>query len=300
MHKRILILFLSLATLIWAGEPGSTGLSFLKIAVDARAAAMGEAYTAVCTDAAATYWNPAGLALAGSNSIAVMHHAWLQDINHEFLSVQLFQGKHNVAVAVNLIQVSDIQLRGDQASETPIGSTSATNMYLGLNYATALGGEWSVGGQLKYVYEKYYLTYAEGVALDLGVRRKNILPRLEWGLTIQNLGTMNKLRTTATSLPVIFRTGVSYFLPWEIWGGYPLTAADVYYVTSSQLHFNLGIEIPVYHKIDLRAGYILGGDSYSFTTGFGIQYRKANIAYAFVPYQYDLGNSHRFSLIFNF
>jgi hypothetical protein len=201
---------------------------------------------------------------------------------------------------VNLIQVSDIQLRGDQASEYPIGTTHATNLYLGLNYATSIGEEWSIGGQLKYMYEKYYLTSAEGVALDLGVRKKNLLPGLAWGLAIQNLGAMNKLHNISTSLPVIFRTGVRYFLPWKIWEGNPMTAADVYYVSGNQMHLNIGFEIPVFQKVDLRAGYILGGDSYDFTAGFGIRYRKTNIAYAFVPYQYELGNSHRFSLAFNF
>ncbi|MEL6824560.1 MAG: hypothetical protein AAFP70_22600, partial [Calditrichota bacterium] len=50
-----------LTALLFAdGNEGSTGLSFLKNGADARAAGMGEAFTAVTSDANATYWNPAG------------------------------------------------------------------------------------------------------------------------------------------------------------------------------------------------------------------------------------------------
>ncbi len=300
MNKQVLFLIFLLMMIGGVTGAENSGLAFLKIGIDARAAAMGEAYSAVCNDAAATYWNPAGLAWAGTNSIVLMHNSWLQDINHEFLAVQLFHGKHNLALAVNLIQISGIQLRGERATENPIGTSTATNMYIGLNYATPIGHEWSVGGQLKYLYEKYYLTWAEGIALDLGIRKKNILPELEWGLSIQNIGKMNKLQSMASSLPLIFRTGVSYYLPAEIIRIKPLTAADLYYTGNNRLHLNLGIDIPVLPSINLRSGYILGADSHGLTAGFGIQYWKIKMAYAFVPYQYDLGNSHRFSFVIYF
>jgi hypothetical protein len=300
MKKQVFIFFLSLLTTIQLVEGGNTGLAFLKIGVDARAVAMGEAYSAVCNDAAATYWNPAGLARAGTNSIVLMHNSWLQDINHEFLTVQLFHGRHNLAIAVNLIQVTGIQLRGEQAAVEPIGTSSAANMYLGLNYATQVASDWSIGGQLKYLYEKYYLTAAEGFALDVGIRRSNMLPGVEWGLSIQNLGKMNKLRTQSTPLPVIIRLGVSYVLPLQVFKYRPLTAVDVYYINSDKVHLNLGTDLPVTQNINLRVGYILGGDSYSVTTGFGITFWKVSMAYAFVPYRYDLGQSHRFSLLLYF
>lgn len=45
-----------------AGARGVTGLAFLKNGVDARAAILGQAMTSLADDAAACYWNPAGLA----------------------------------------------------------------------------------------------------------------------------------------------------------------------------------------------------------------------------------------------
>ncbi len=35
----------------------------------------------------------------------------------------------------------------------------------------------------------------------------------------------------------------------------------------------------------------------NFTAGLGFNYAPLTISYAFVPFQYDLGNAHRFSLV---
>ena len=40
----------------YANEPGTTAASFLKIGVGARAAAMGDAFTALADDPTALYW----------------------------------------------------------------------------------------------------------------------------------------------------------------------------------------------------------------------------------------------------
>ena len=121
MKLILIVLLISMATICLAQTGGQTGMSYMKIGVDARAAAMGEAYTSLAQDAAATYWNPAGLALAKSNSVVLMHNSWIQGINHDFAAVQLFQGKHNVAISLNMMFVSGIELRGPTASEIPDG-----------------------------------------------------------------------------------------------------------------------------------------------------------------------------------
>jgi hypothetical protein len=299
--KRLLYLVLLLFSLsVSVNAAGKIGMTFLKIGVDARAAAMGEAYTAIANDAAASFWNPAGLSDARAHSVVLMHNSWLQNINHEFAAVQLFHGKHNIAVALNMIRVAGIQLRGESATETPDGETSASNVYLGLSYATTIQSDWKIGAQIKYLYEKYYLNAANGFAIDIGLLKRDILPNLSWGLTVNNIGKMEVLRDAATKLPIILRTGISYILPWEIVENKPLVAADYVIVLDDISHLNLGFDMAVFQNFNLRLGYVLGKESYDFTAGFGVRYTAYNFAYAFVPFQYDLGNTHRFSLIIDF
>jgi len=73
VKQRLTIFFLALMISVSASQAqgliprlgeqraGTAAVTFLKIGVGARGASMGGAYTAMATDASATYWNPAGL-----------------------------------------------------------------------------------------------------------------------------------------------------------------------------------------------------------------------------------------------
>lgn len=300
MRQTIIITVLFSITTVFADTGAKVGLSFLKIGVDARAAAMGDAYSSCAHDAAAAYWNPAGLAGAAANSVVLMHNAWLQDINQEFAAIQFMRGEHNLAVSINMLNVSGIELRDETASEVPLGTTDMINTYLGLAYATTIMENWQVGIQMKYLYEKYYFESADGFALDLGIKRQNIMGGLGWALVIQNLGKMSMLRNESTPLPLLFRTGFNYKLPIQLLGFQPLLAADLLYVANDITSFNLGFETRIVNHVDLRAGYMLGRDSQHFRGGFGILFGAFDFAYAFVPFDYDLGSAHLLSLAIDF
>jgi len=298
--KKILIIILFLVNIAFASEGGQVGFAFLKTAVNARASAMGEAYTALANDASATYWNPANLTQAESNSIVLSHNQWLLDITHNFAAIQLVRGEHNIAFSMNVISVPGIEVRDYTPSEEPIGKSSVYNLYFGTSYARKLSDKWSVGAQIKYYYEKMYLISAGGFGLDLGVLGKEIIKDMDWGLSIQNIGKMGKLLNTSTELPLLIRSGVGYSLPWKISENNIIAAADMVYILNDAFRFNIGAEAKLMNQFALRLGYVLGSDSYDFTAGFGLQLSRYQLSYAFVPYKYDLENSHRFSININF
>jgi len=298
--KKILIIILFLVNIAFASEGGQVGFTFLKTAVNARASAMGEAYTALAKDASATYWNPANLTQAESNSIVLSHNRWLLDITHNFAAVQLVRGDHNIAFSMNVISVPGIEVRDYTPSEEPIGKSSVYNLHFGTSYARKLSDKWSVGAQIKYYYEKMYLISAGGFGLDLGVLGKEIIKDMDWGLSIQNIGKMGKLLNTSTELPLLIRSGVGYSLPWKISENNIIAAADMVYILNDAFRFNIGAEAKLMNQFALRLGYVIGSDSYDFTAGFGLQLSRYQLSYAFVPYKYDLENSHRFSININF
>jgi hypothetical protein len=300
MKYAVISLLVILVSPVLGDTGANVGFSFLKIGVDARAAAMGDAYTSMANDASATFWNPAGLSNATTNSVLLMHNSWLQDINHEFAAIQFINGKHNLAVSLNMISVSGIELRGETARDEPIGETQALNTYLGLAYATTIFNNLQVGLQVKYLYEKYYLNSADGFALDLGIKKRNILPDLSWGAVIQNIGKMSVLKKEATVLPLLLRTGIDYYLPWKILEDRPLLTTDIVHIINDVTNLNMGFEMRVLNNLDFRMGYVFFRESQSITAGFGLSYNIFHFAYAFIPYSYNLGNSHRFSLIVEF
>jgi hypothetical protein len=294
--KQILIASLLIFSTVTAQTNANVGMSFLKVAVDARAAALGNAFTASTDDANALYWNPAGLARADQKSIVIMHNAWLVDIFHEFAAVQISQGKHNLGVGINWMRVPGIELRGEQASEEPDGETTADFLSLGLAYATVFSDDWYIGVQLKYLHERYYLEDAAGFAVDLGVIRPLPIDGLLWGLSIQNLGSMGKVREQETKLPLLVRTGLNYQLPLQIFENQPTLSADLIYVRDDVTQAGIGAEVGIYRNLSARTGLLLGHESTNITAGVGIYYTVYEFAYAFVPFQNDLGDSHRFSL----
>lgn len=302
MHwfKITIVCLLFTVIALHAADTGSNGMAFLKIDVDGRAAAMGGAYTAIATDAGAAYWNPAGLANAGHKSLVLMHNIWIADISQEFAALQIMQGKHNLAFSINLMTIGGIEIRGETPTAEPLGETEALNFYAALSYARTFFDNWQVGFSFKYLYEKYYLEMAPGWAVDIGIQRRALLKDLDWGLSIQNIGQMSKVNQVKTILPLMIRSGLSYKLPYQILDRQPFFSGDLQYIDSEGLFVRFGAEFDILEYLALRGGFILGRDERPFTTGFGLNLEGYHLDYAFVPFRYNLGYTHRISLGMNF
>ncbi len=303
MHKnsRIwIIVLLLLSSGVASASDGDYGLTFLKIDVDARAAAMAGAYTAVASDASAAFWNPAGLTGSEQKNLQLMHNVWLADIRQEFAAVQFMTGSHNLALSVNAFTIPGIEIRGERPTTEPLGEEDAINFSAGLSYATTIFEEWQAGLTVKYLYEKYYLDVAPGWALDIGLQKRNLLPRLHWGVAARNLGRMAPLKNTRSKLPVIVQTGLAWALPWSPDKSRPLITADVQQIGSEATALKMGAAAGVFDYITLRTGIIGKQDNTRWTGGLTIRYKGYHIDYAYSPFQYDLGASHGISLGFAF
>src|SRR5205823_560162 len=62
---------------------GTYDATFLKIGVGARAAGMGDAYTAIADDGTATFWNAAGVARVERTEISLNHNSWVGGLLEE-------------------------------------------------------------------------------------------------------------------------------------------------------------------------------------------------------------------------
>ena len=281
-------------------QSGKNGLPFLKMDVDARAAALGGAYTARTTGAAAAYWNPAGLAAAQNLNFLFMHTAWLADITQDFAAVQLLHGTHNLALSVNVFTVPGVEIRGDKPTDQPFGKVDAVNFYAAFSYGRAVNEQWSYGFTVKYLFEKYYLESAPGWAMDAGVIYRGFLPGARMAFVLQNLGRMSPLQTERTPLPLMARYGLNYIVPFQVLRQNPSVSLDVQWVRDEAVYLRAGAEAPVTDYLFLRAGLISGNDQTLLTAGAGVNYKGFHLDYAFVPVQDNLGSGHRLSLGFIF
>ncbi len=298
MYK-VLILFLMITGIasLRAGSEnnGQTGMAFLKVGVDARAAGMGEAYTAVSQDAYAAYWNPAGLMGAKQSNLGFMHNVWIFDVTGEFGAVQFAGKKSSLAFHVYNVNVGDIEVR-DIPSVDPLEETSAHYISMGVSYARRLSPALDAGITAKYLFEKICVESATGYAFDLGVRYTGLGKHTALAASIQNLGSMNTLQNEKTSLPKLFRAGAMYTLPQSSGSLDLLFAADMVKPFEENLRIHLGTEATLWRQLVLRAGYQTGYESRSVSFGLGIRKSFFHFDYSYTPFQDDLGEGQRFSI----
>lgn len=299
MKKYILLFFwmvlVSLATAAFRSE-GKTGLSFLKIGVDARAVGMGEAYTAITADASATYWNPAGLVSARRSNVLFNHNQWIQGIKGEFAALSLRRGKTAWAVHVRSFNISDIPVRVIP-SENPVEETSAHYLSAGISYSRQLNSQINFGVTAKYLFEKIFTESASGVALDIGFIYHSPFPNLKMGAVIQNMGRMGKFRNERTRLPMVTRLGVVYRI-YPLQGVIANLALDFVKPLEENIRLHMGSEFILWKQLVLRAGFQDGYEARGYTAGVGIRRSAIRLDYAIIPFSEDLGVTHRFSVNF--
>ena len=270
-----------------AGSPETTGLAFLKVGAGARGVGMGEAYSAVVTDASATYWNPAGLAAQEKSEFVFTHNKWLQEINNEFAAVSFHIKSHAFGISVMTQNIGGIERRTGPTEE-PLGEFNAHNVMAGISYARYLAHNFAVGITAKFLYEKIYVEESAGAA---------VVPGLTAGFALQNFGFVSELENESSKLPRMVRVGAAYLLPREVLQGKFIVATDVVQVFEGTSHVNLGAEYLLKNMFAFRIGYQTGYDDKDIHTGVGFYFSRYRLNYAFVPFSSDLGNSHRISVV---
>jgi long-subunit fatty acid transport protein len=281
---------------------GTTGASFLKIGVGARAVGMGEAFTAVADDASAVYWNPAGLNFLDNKEVSLMHTVWLEDIANNYLAyAQPIPGpvggvRRALGLSVNYVTVGDIQKIDNQGNEVG-GDFKPYDSAVTLSYAQRVLGV-PFGCTIKYIQSKIDDQQGNAFAFDIGSMYK-FNESFMCGMVVQNMGTRIQFASAHDPLPLNVKCGTAYH-----WNKSLLTSFDVNAPVDNRVNASAGAE---YVFREIRAVQFAGRVGYKTATiedidalsglsaglGFGMDY--FGIDYAWVPYG-DLGNTHRVSL----
>ena len=296
MIRRFVSSLLAMTTALSVGfaQTGTTGLSFLKLGVGARALGMGEAYSAIAADPSATFYNPAALSLSSAPQLLLMHKEWIQGTRTEFIGATTRMHDVSLGVSANATGVNDLELRTTPGPA--LGTFDARNTSIGISAAFAIDSSISVGVTAKYLYEKIYVYAASGYALDVGG-----LYTTPWNITIalslNNLGSVNELDKESSALPTLIRFGSAYVhdIP-DLDGVFTVSSDVVAFTAEKKTHVHLGAEFNFKNTFALRAGYQSGYAAKSFSAGAGIRYDIVNFDYAFVPFRENLGTTNTFSI----
>ena len=305
---RLLCRCILLAGLIWAVDDvhalndnaGTTGFSFLKVGVGARAAALGGAYTAISGDLESTAWNPAGIYAVKERATAVSLTSYLVDTEAGFLSVGLPAGPRMLALSVNYFTYGELQRTGEDGLAQ--GTFGAFDIATGISAAQPFWGDrLTLGGTAKWIYSGIDDYAADAWAFDLGLLANGPIPGMTIGASMSNLGAVRSgfTKDHTDSLPVLLRAGMSHHpahFPLPL-----LLAMDVTIPNDNDPYFNFGVEIELAGGLTLRPGYSLqqsgldGDEALGLSTGAGLDLKGMRLDYAYASFP-ALGDVHRISL----
>ncbi len=314
-----------------AAQQGSTAAQFLKIGIDARAAAMGEAAVATAADVSALYWNPAGLARSSALTVLISHAAWISDLSHNFIGIAIPLGDNAFGASLTSLTMGETEIT---TLEQPQGTGSfydASDFALQISYARRMTDRLMIGVSAKYIRQSIVNEVATGVAFDIGTSLDIGISGLRLAMAFTNYGTGMQmqgddlvipyypgpastpikafLETREFPMPTNFRIGIAFeligqrslFLSSEsstvvmaVDGNHPIDAVE---------RGNFGLEYVWDRLITLRAGYKYRYPEQGWSYGGGVRLdaggSSINIDYALTQFGV-LDNVHRFSFQFGF
>lgn len=296
--KKILRIVVALALLAPApvrAAGGADPYGFLLLDSNARAAALGGAYTALGSGAGALAYNPAGLARTERNEVSFMHSQYFQGVTQDFLNVASPVG---LGASLNYLSFGDVQQTTlANPGGTGLGDTTLSDLALGAGYGRKLTEDLALGGGAKYIRETIDQTPRDNIAFDLGVLYA--VPRLRGlslGAALQNMGPTVSYDQARENQPLTWRLGGAYRRDWL--GASHALALDVVKERNDSAHVSVGVETLVRKALALRLGYNQSNDAgVGITAGVGWQIRDFGFDYAIVPFG-PLGYSHRLSVAF--
>lgn len=302
MTRKISIALTAILTLAFgaaelrAGDAGTSGFLFLRLGNGARASGMGEAFTAVADDATSVYWNPAGLASIEDVELNVTHSEWLMDIRFEQVSVvnEMFGGA--AGLSFTGVYYGSMDRYGDYPSIVNDGTFSPYDLSVAAGYGMDVLPNLSAGVSAKLIYEKIDFESATGWAVDAGLIHRSMIEGLTLAASMLNLGPQVSFVSEKFYPPFQIRGGASYRYDADWLMGSVILAADAVFPNDGDAKFHSGMEYTYRNMLAVRGGYKAGYYTQGATLGLGVRYRGLRFDYAFMPMDYEFGDSHRFSL----
>ncbi len=311
-------------------KTGTTAAQFLKIGVDARSAAMGNAYVAMQGDASSIFWNPAGIANVQGAEFLFNNSEWLAGTSFNYIGLVInIPRVGSMGLAVTQLGIPEDEVR---TIEDPGGTGEywdANDFAVTMSFGRRLSDHFSIGGNVKYIQQRIWHESAKTVAADLGALFVTPFNGIRLGAVISNYGgdmqlngldlklttdpdpdnegnvnvVNSQYETDKFSLPLLFRVGLSGELL-ETDKMRLSFGVDAMHPNDNTEVVNAGLEFGFAETFFIRGGYanLFRDDSEEgLTIGGGIHYRLwgsptvLKIDYSYTDFS-DLGGVPRVTI----
>lgn len=306
---------------------GTNSSDFLRIPVGARASAM-SAYAATVNDPSAMILNPAGLASIDRNQALIEFTDWYLDLTHSYVGIAIPTKSGVAGIHVLAMNYGEFDETTEQAQGKTGRTFNAYSLTVGGTYSQTMNDRLSIGGTMKFVYEKIENASASGLAFDVGTLFRTPFDDIIFGVSVTNVGTKMQitgnglitqcdldkgsegnaesdcnLATQSYDLPLMLKVG----LAWDAYTSDNIKATltvDGNNPSNNVQSVSIGGEISLMNDlVQLRGGIpYLGQDdrTETFNAGIGVKYQVDKTLgfgfnYAYHGYEY-LGDVSKLSL----
>jgi hypothetical protein len=149
---------------------GGTAAAFLTLPTDARGAALGGTYSALVSDISSVFYNPAGLALMGTNQAMFTYTPYLADTRHiaAGLGWTLRNGEWGLGLSVTSFGFSDAPVYTEEAPEGNGEVYSVAETAVGVTVSFQFTDKFSAGITPRLVSDQLARVSGTGFTVDFG------------------------------------------------------------------------------------------------------------------------------------
>jgi hypothetical protein len=311
---------------------GQTGMQFLTVPVNARAAALAGALTAKEASSIALFYNPATMAMMQDKMhLSFSQNKWIAEIdyNQATFAAQPFGSTFGVIgfsfLAVDYGDIQETIRYDNEKGYLDIGTFSPTAWSFGIGYAKSLTSMFSVGTQVKIVsqdlgastmmvesgdggesYQKQDNTL-DALAFDFGIVYRTGFRSLIFAMDVRNFSKDFVYEREEFQLPLVFQVGLAMdmmdILPMDSDMHGLLLSVDASHPRSYSEQMKIGLEYTLLNTLSLRGGYRFPTDEPEINFGFGVNTKLGGIGFGF-DYSYSdfglFGDVQRFGAQFFF
>lgn len=294
---------------------GISAMAGLKIAPDARGAALAGSMAAIATDQSAAFWNPAALVDAADGAM-VSHAPYHASTELSFASAHYaIDADNHVALSMMRFGVPDMKV----TTETqPFGTGEtfrARDMWAALSYARRFTDQFTAGLTLRYAEESVAGLAARTVLVDAGTLYRTGLGSLRFAVAVQNFGGQIRPSGTLSTHTDAGEVPSEYYPPtvFTIGFGYEILEDSTQRLTSALAlnhpndnseNLSLGLEYVVRPlsssqlALAVRAGARVNSDDEDFSAGAGL--RLPDVAGAGLGLDYSFTHYRRLAAVQRF
>ena len=268
-----------------------TGFKFLSVSPDARAAGMGDAYTAMKVASTAMFYNPATMAYFDRKfHIAAGQIKWIADVDYNMGSAAFSTDWGVFGISMVAVDYGDFErtVRADnEQGFLDVGTYSPSAWAFGIGYAKAITDRFSVGGNIRIAKQSLGSVpvglqgaspvtkdFSESSTIvDFGVLYWTGFKSLSIAINSRNFSSENQYSEESFELPLTFRMGLVMdmidFTSLDKEAHSFLLSVDTERPRDFSEVIKIGADYTIKKTLSLRAGFVTPSDEQGISLGVG-------------------------------